>query len=124
MRYIQELHEGSSVKDIYLCKKRVALVTKNGKNYESLTLQDKTGMIDAKIWEPNSMGIGDFEELDYVDITGDVVSFQGHLQLNIKRARKCREGEYDPADYVPVSEKHSGDMMGDIGKYINSVGNE
>ena len=36
MRYIQELHEGSSVKDIYLCKKRVALVTKNGKNYESL----------------------------------------------------------------------------------------
>ena len=81
-------------------------------------------MIDAKIWEPNSMGIGDFEELDYVDITGDVVSFQGHLQLNIKRARKCREGEYDPADYVPVSEKNIGDMMGAIGKYINSVGNE
>ena len=124
MRYIQELHEGSSVKDIYLCKKRVALVTKNGKNYESLTLQDKTGMIDAKIWEPNSMGIGDFEELDYVDITGDVVTFQGHLQLNIKRARKCQEGEYDPADYVPVSEKNIGDMMGAIGKYINSVGNE
>ena len=124
MRYIQELHEGSSVKDIYLCKKRVALVTKNGKNYESLTLQDKTGMIDAKIWEPNSMGIGDFEELDYVDITGDVVSFQGHLQLNIKRARKCHEGEYDPADYVPVSEKNINDMMGAIGKYIDSVQNE
>ena len=87
MRYIQELHEGSSVKDIYLCKKRVALVTKNGKNYESLTLQDKTGMIDAKIWEPNSMGIGDFEELDYVDITGDVVSFQGHTCSSISRGR-------------------------------------
>ena len=79
MRYIQELREGSSVKDIYLCKKRMALVTKNGKNYESLTLQDKTGTIDAKIWDPNSMGIGEVEELDYVDITGDVVSFQGHL---------------------------------------------
>ena len=103
MRYIQELRDGSSVKDIYLCKKRMALVTKNGKNYESLTLQDKTGTIDAKIWDPNSMGIGEFEELDYVDITGDVVSFQGHLQLNIKRARKCREGEYNPSDYVPVS---------------------
>ena len=64
MRYIQELREGSSVKDIYLCKKRMALVTKNGKNYESLTLQDKTGTIDAKIWDPNSMGIGEFEELE------------------------------------------------------------
>ena len=124
MRYIQELHEGSSVKDIYLCKKRMSLVTKNGKNYESLTLQDKTGVIDAKIWDPNSMGIGEFEELDYVDIAGDVVSFQGHLQLNIKRARKCQEGEYNPADYVPVSDKNIDDMMGAIGKYIDSVKNE
>ena len=124
MRYIQELRDGSSVKDIYLCKKRVALVTKNGKNYESLTLQDKTGVIDAKIWDPNSMGIGEFEELDYVDITGDVVSFQGHLQLNIRRARKCREGEYDPADYVPVSDKNIDDMMRAIGRYIDTVQNE
>ncbi len=124
MRYIQELHEGSSVKDIYLCKKRMSLVTKNGKNYESLTLQDKTGVIDAKIWDPNSMGIGEFEELDYVDIAGDVVSFQGHLQLNVKRARKCQEGEYNPADYVPVSDKNIDDMMGAIGKYIDSVKNE
>ena len=100
MRYIQELHEGSSVKDIYLCKKRMSLVTKNGKNY------------------------GEFEELDYVDIAGDVVSFQGHLQLNIKRARKCQEGEYNPADYVPVSDKNIDDMMGAIGKYIDSVKNE
>ena len=124
MRYIQELRDGSSVKDIYLCKKRVALVTKNGKNYESLTLQDKTGVIDAKIWDPNSMGIGEFEELDYVDITGDVVSFQGHLQLNIRRARKCREGEYDPSDYVPVSDKNIDDMMRAIGRYIDTVQNE
>ena len=124
MRYIQELRDGSSVKDIYLCKKRVALVTKNGKNYESLTLQDKTGVIDAKIWDPNSMGIGEFEELDYVDVTGDVVSFQGHLQLNIRRARKCREGEYDPSDYVPVSDKNIDDMMRAIGRYIDTVQNE
>ena len=124
MRYIQELRDGSSVKDIYLCKKRVALVTKNGKNYESLTLQDKTGVIDAKIWDPNSMGIGEFEELDYVDVTGDVVSFQGDLQLNIRRARKCREGEYDPSDYVPVSDKNIDDMMRAIGRYIDTVQNE
>ena len=124
MRFIQELRDGSSVKDIYLCKKRVSLVTKNGKAYESLTLQDRTGMIDAKIWDPNSMGIGDFDELDYVEFTGDVVSFQGHLQLNVRRARKCQEGEYDPADYVPVSDKNIDDMMRAIGRYIDSVQNE
>lgn len=36
-------------------------VTKNGKPYESVILQDKTGTIDGKIWDPNSAGIADFE---------------------------------------------------------------
>ena len=42
-----------------------------------MILQDKTGTIDAKIWDPNSMGIREFEALDYVDIMGDVSSFNG-----------------------------------------------
>ena len=62
MHYINELKDGSSVKEIYLCKKRQSLVTRAGKAYESLTCQDKTGTLDAKIWAPDSMGqcwIGD-----------------------------------------------------------------
>ncbi len=124
MRFIQDLNDGSNVRDIYLCKKRVPMVTKNGKAYESVTLQDKTGTIDAKIWDPDSMGIGEFDELDYVEVTGNVVSFQGHLQLNIRQARKCSPGEYDPGDYVPVSDKNIDDMMRAIGRYIDTVENE
>ena len=101
MRYINELKEGDSVREIYLCKKKQSLVTKSGKSYDSLTLQDKTGTVDAKIWDPGSQGISEFDALDYVDITADVTSFQGSLQLNVKRARKCHEGEYIPADYLP-----------------------
>ena len=81
MKYIETLHEGDRVGDIYLCKFRQAAVTKNGKNYENVILQDKTGTLDAKIWEPNSQGIDDFDVLDYVYIVGDVTSFQGALQL-------------------------------------------
>ena len=68
-----------------------------------MILQDKTGTIDAKIWDPNSMGIREFEALDYVDIMGDVSSFNGALQVSIKNARKAEEGEYNPADYLPTS---------------------
>ena len=110
MRYISDLKDGSSVKDIYLCKKRQSLVTRAGKAYESLTFQDKTGTIDAKIWDPDSMGIGEFGEMDYVDVSGEVITFQGHLQLNVRRARLCHEGEYDPADYLPVTERNIEDM--------------
>ena len=56
-----------------------------------MILQDKTGTIDAKIWDPNSMGIREFEALDYVDIMGDVSSFNGALQVSIKNARKAEE---------------------------------
>ena len=47
-------------------------MTKNGKPYETATLQDKTGTIEAKIWDPNNAGIADFEAMDYVEVYGDV----------------------------------------------------
>ena len=43
-------------------------------------------------------------------IMGDVTSFAGAMQVNIKRVRKAGEGEYDPADYLPVSENSADDM--------------
>lgn len=105
MKFIETLREGTGVNDIYLCKHKQAAVTKNGKPYENLILQDKTGTLDAKIWEPDSPGIDDFDVFDYVEVIGDVTSFNGALQLSIKRIRKVREGEYDPKDYLPVSKK-------------------
>ena len=79
MKYIKELTDGDRVFDIYLCKTKTSAVTKNGKAYESVTLQDKTGTIDAKIWEPNNPGIAEFEAMDYIEVYGDVTSFNGAL---------------------------------------------
>lgn len=83
MRYIQEFREGDTVSDIYLCKSKNIAKTKAGKTYYSLILQDKTGVIDTKIWELNN-GIDNFEQMDYVRIEGNVTSFQGNLQLNVR----------------------------------------
>ena len=52
MKYIKDYNDGDRMFDIYLCKHKVSAVTKNGKPYESLILQDTTGTIDAKIWDP------------------------------------------------------------------------
>ncbi len=124
MKYIEAFKESDRVSDIYLCKHKQAAVTKNGKVYENLILQDKTGTIDAKIWEPNSAGIEDFEVLNYIEVFGDVSSFQGALQLSVKRVRLCREGEYDPADYLPVSSKNIEEMYEELLKYIKGISNE
>ena len=51
MRYINELKSGDMISDIYLCKTKQTLKTKAGKSYYSMMLQDKTGTVDAKVWE-------------------------------------------------------------------------
>ena len=54
MKYIDQFHEGMRVSDVYLCKTKQILLTKNGKEYVSMTLQDRTGTIDSKIWDLGS----------------------------------------------------------------------
>ena len=76
MRYIETFREGMHVSDVYLCKNKQIQLTKNGKEYGNLVLQDKTGTIDAKIWDLNSPGVGDFDTMDYVCIEADVTLFQ------------------------------------------------
>ena len=123
MKYIETLKEGDRIGDIYFCKQKQSLVTKNGKPYDSMILQDKTGTLDAKIWDPNSAGIEDFDALDYVEVMADITCFQGQLQANVKRVRKVSEGEYDPRDYLPCSEKDIEEMYRELTGYLGKVKN-
>lgn len=123
MKFIRDYKEGDRVFDIYLCKHKQAAVTKNGKPYENVILQDKTGTIDAKVWEPNNPGISDYEEMDYIEVYGEVSSFQGALQVSVKRIRVCQEGEYNPADYLPVSSKDINEMYKELTGIIGTIKN-
>ena len=120
MKYIETLREGERIAGVYLCKFCQQALTKNGKAYLNVILQDRTGTIDAKVWDPNSQGIDDFEALDYIDVMGDVTSFMNALQVNVKRVRKAREGEYDPKDYLPVSSKDIEQMYEDLKKDLKA----
>ena len=48
MKYLKEYKDGDRVLDVYLCKHKQSATTKNGKSYDNLILQDKTGVMDAK----------------------------------------------------------------------------
>ena len=104
MKYIQELREGERISQVFLCKTKITATTKSGKNYYSLTLQDRTGTLDGKVWELNG-AIDHFEPMDFIQADGEVIVFNNSPQLNIRRIRRAKEGEYDPKDYFPVSEK-------------------
>ncbi len=123
MKYIDSLREGMRISEVYLCKNKQIALTKSGKEYGSLVLQDKTGTVDAKIWDLGSPGIGNFESLDYVCVDADVTVFMNANQLNVKRIRKADEGEYVAADYLPVSSKDITAMYHELLELVSGVKN-
>ena len=123
MKYIDTFREGMHIADVYLCKNKQIAMTKNGKEYGNLVLQDKTGTIDAKIWDLGSPGVGDFETMDYVHVEADITLFQNSNQMNIRRIRRAQEGEYVEADYLPVSKKNIKEMYEELLGCIGTVKN-
>ena len=123
MRYINTLVEGETIRNIYLCKSKRAAETRNGKPYEILLLQDKTGTLDAKIWDPNSHGIADYDAMDFVEVYGDLVTFNNNLQLNVRQLRRAYEDEYVAADYMPTTEKNKNTMYEELMGYVKQVEN-
>ncbi|MCR5587368.1 MAG: HD domain-containing protein [Lachnospiraceae bacterium] len=123
MYYIKDYKEGEKFYGVYLCKTKQVNKSKNGKTYYNVDLQDKTGVINGKIWELSN-AIETFEEGDFVHVEGMVTSYQEKLQVNINRVRRADEGEYDEKEYFPVS-KYSVDKMYDnLIKLVNSVEEE
>lgn len=123
MRYINTLCEGETIRNVYLCKGKRSAETRNGKPYDNLILQDKTGTLDGKVWDPNSSGIADYDELDFIEVFGEVTSYNNALQLNIRQIRKAYEDEYNPADYMPTTEKNEDTMYQELLNYGKQIGN-
>ncbi|RRD94593.1 HD domain-containing protein [Clostridiales bacterium COT073_COT-073] len=122
MIYLAEVKEGERIQEVYLCVTKQVLKTRAGKTYYSMTLQDKSGMIDAKIWDLTD-AVGHFEAGDFIKIDGSVVSFQNANQLNVRRVRRSEEGEYDPANYIPTTKKNTEEMYQQFLGYVKSLKN-
>lgn len=123
MRYIEDFKEDDIIIDHYLCKQRQSLKSRAGKTYLSLKLQDKTGTIDAKVWDLNN-NIQSFEENDFIKIDAVVLTYQNDLQLKINKIRKSSAGEYDELNYIPCTDKDVSTLHEEILSIIKSISNE
>ena len=71
----------------------------------------------------NSQGIAEYDEKDFIEVFGDVTSYNGSLQMNIRQIRKAEDGEYNPADYMPTSEKSVDSMYEELLGFIRGISN-
>jgi 3'-5' exoribonuclease len=122
MVFIRDFKEGDRIVDHYYCREKRELLTKAGKPYLSLILSDKTGEVPAKIWELTT-DIQDFVEGDYVKIDADVQLYRMEAQLNVRRIRTSRSGEFDERDYERTTEKDIDELWAKLWDFIASVDN-
>ncbi len=98
---------------------------KKGTNesYLSLQLGDRTGEIDAKMWDNVGEVANTFERDDFVKVKGVCQLYQNRSQLTIHKLRKLEDHEVDFADYFPCSERDSDEMFRDLKGLIGGFSN-
>ncbi|MCL2016132.1 MAG: HD domain-containing protein [Defluviitaleaceae bacterium] len=120
MKYLRDVRENDRIMEHYLCKQKQILKSKSGNTYYSLKLQDKTAMIDAKVWDIHN-DIGNFDENDVIKIDGTALIFNGEPQIKINRLRKSLENEYVLSELIPHTEKDINELYGKLLGFIDAI---
>ncbi len=123
MPKINELKTNETITDFYLLSTFAEKTTRAGKSYLDLMLSDKTGTINAKLWDFNK-NEHKFNSGEVVKIKGKVSEYQGQKQLTIERIRKATEKDgIEISNFYKVSERDFDEMKSELKNVINSVKN-
>ncbi len=109
--YIKDIDVGSRVNDLFLVTDKTLAVSQKGAPYLSLRLRDKTGIMEARVWE-NAEGLNKlFRKGDVIEIRARAASFRNTIQLAVSYIRKIDDGEIEPAEYSPTTGYDIDDMF-------------
>lgn len=121
--YVNELEANQTITTILLVKTKEVKAKKTGEPYLSLLLGDKTGEVDAKMWDNTEEVESTFERDDFVKVKGLVQVYRNKPQLTIYKLRRCRDEEVDFADYFPTTGKDVEAMMAELLEMIAEISN-
>lgn len=93
---------------------------KDGGKYLALVLKDRTGEMEARMWDNAAEAAPEFEQGDVVKLRALVCRYQERLQLKVERIRAALDGEYEPADFLPATTKDVDAMWAELNGYVNS----
>lgn len=105
--YIADLtsfEEGRPFDSFFLVLHKQQRSTKTNKPYLNLTLGDKTGQLEGRVWDPVDPRIAkEFDRGDIVKARGSVSRFDDRLQMKVEQLRKAAAGEAEKADLLPCT---------------------
>lgn len=95
---------------------------KTGDPYLTLHLADRTGEIEAKMWDNVAEVVDTFQRDDFVKVKGLVQIYQNRAQFTVHRLRRLEEHEVDLADYFPCSERDPEEMFQELRGIVAALG--
>jgi 3'-5' exoribonuclease len=120
-RFLEELSEGELVQDVFLVKQSLLKTSRSGSLYMDLKLADKSGTVNAKLWDASRQLHESFGADDFIMVRANVESYMGRPQLVISHVKKAEEEKIDLADFLPASERDTEEMRGELQELIGEV---
>jgi len=111
--------ENQVITTSFLVVSKQAKPKKSGELYLALTLADRSGHLDAKMWDNVADHINSFEQDDFVKIRGLLNKFNGRFQLTVHKVRSMQESEVDYADYLPRTTKDIGELWQTVKNFVD-----
>ena len=121
--YISDLKPNQVITTTLLVHIKDVRQKKSGEPYLSLLLGDRTGEVDAKMWDNVADVIDTFERDDFIKVKGLLQVFQNRPQLTIHKMARVLDTEVDFADYFPASERDSAEMFAELRGIVAGITN-
>ncbi len=115
--------ENQVITSSFVVASKQAKPKKSGELYLALTLVDRTGQIDAKMWDNVADYIGIFEQDDFIKVRGLINKFNGRFQLTLHKLRSLEETEVDFNDYLPRTKKDIDQLWRALGEFVDRLQN-
>jgi 3'-5' exoribonuclease len=112
--------ENESVTAFFTASVKSLRDKKDGGKYLALVLKDRTGEMDARMWDNAAESAPEFEQGDVVKLRALVCRYQERLQMKVERIRAALVGEYEPADFLPATTKDVEELWAELNLYVDS----
>ncbi|HWB85604.1 MAG TPA: HD domain-containing protein [Bryobacteraceae bacterium] len=121
--FVSELEPNRVITTSFLVHSKEIRQKKSGELYLSLLLGDRTGDLDAKMWDNVAEVIDSFDRDDFVKVKGQTQVFHNRPQLTIHKMRRLDDSEVDFADYFPSSRRDPEQMWTELRGIVSSIQN-
>jgi 3'-5' exoribonuclease len=121
--YVSELEPNQVITGTFLVSHKDVRQKKTGEPYLSLTLSDRTGDLDSKMWDNAAEALSTFGRDSFVRVKGMLQVFQNRPQLTIHKIQPVPDSEIEASDYFPVSKRDRAEMFAELEGWIAGMSN-